>query len=83
MPDEDVLNMFNQLVLAGLDTVKSALSYAMLHLATSDADRRRIATEPSIIPNAIEELLPRLPPRDGGPQAQPGHRLPRRADPRR
>ena len=61
MPDEDVLNMFNQLVLAGLDTVKSALSYAMLHLATSDADRRRIATEPSIIPNTIEELLRAFP----------------------
>lgn len=57
MPDEDVLNIFNQLVLAGLDTVKSALSYSMLHLATHDADRRRIVDEPSIIPSAIEEFL--------------------------
>jgi cytochrome P450 len=57
MPDEDVLNIFNQLMLAGLDTVKSALSYSLLHLATHDADRRRIVDEPSIIPSAIEEFL--------------------------
>jgi cytochrome P450 len=57
MPDEDILNIFNQLVLAGLDTVKSALSYSLLHLATSDTDRRRVADEPAIIPSAIEEFL--------------------------
>ena len=57
MPDEDVLNIFNQLVLAGLDTVKSALSYSLLHLATHEADRRRLVDEPSIIPSAIEEFL--------------------------
>jgi cytochrome P450 len=57
MPDEDVLNIFNQLVLAGLDTVKSALSYSLLHLATNDADRRLIVEEPTIIPSAIEEFL--------------------------
>ena len=57
MPDEDVLNIFNQLVLAGLDTVKSALSYSLLHLATNERDRRRIVEEPSIVPTAIEEML--------------------------
>ena len=57
MPDEDVLNIFNQLVLAGLDTVKSALSYAHLHLATNPEDRRRVADDPSLIPVAVEELL--------------------------
>lgn len=55
--DEDVLNIYNQLMLAGLDTVKSALSYSLLHLATHDADRRRIVDEPGIIPSAVEELL--------------------------
>jgi cytochrome P450 len=57
MPDDDVLNIFNQLTLAGLDTVKSALSYAHLHLATHPSDRRRVAEEPSIIPSAVEEML--------------------------
>jgi cytochrome P450 len=57
VPEEDVLNIFNQLMLAGLDTVKSALSYSLLHLATHDADRRRIVMEPAIIPTAVEEFL--------------------------
>jgi cytochrome P450 len=33
------------------------LSYSFLHLATHDADRRRIVTQPEIIPHAVEELL--------------------------
>lgn len=57
MPDDDVLNIFNQLVLAGLDTVKSALSYSLLHLATHDEHRRRIVDEPGLLPTAIEEFL--------------------------
>jgi len=57
IPDEDVLNVFNQLVLAGLDTVKSALSYSLLHLAINQDDRQRIVAEPAIIPLAIEEML--------------------------
>jgi cytochrome P450 len=61
MSDEDALNIFNQLVLAGLDTVKSALSYAHLHLATTPADRRRIVNEPEIIPLAVEEILRAFP----------------------
>jgi len=57
MPDEDVLNILNQLVLAGLDTVKSAWSYSILHLATHEEDRRRVARDPAIIPSAVEEFL--------------------------
>ena len=57
LPDDDVLNIFNQLVLAGLDTVKSALSYSLLYLATHDVDRRRIAGDRALIPSAIEEFL--------------------------
>jgi cytochrome P450 len=55
--DDDVLNIFNQLVLAGLDTVKSQLGYAFFHLATHPEDRRWIVREPAIIPRAVEELL--------------------------
>ena len=55
--DDDVLNIFNQLVLAGLDTVKSQLGYALLHLATNPEDRARVLREPEVIPTAIEEFL--------------------------
>jgi len=55
--DDDMLNIWGQLVLAGLDTVKSALGYSFLHLATHDDDRRRLAGDFSLIPTAIEEFL--------------------------
>jgi cytochrome P450 len=61
LPDDDVLNIFNQLVLAGLDTVKSALSYSLLHLATNESDRRRVAADFTLIPTAIEEFLRAFP----------------------
>src|SRR6185312_3365238 len=38
-------------------TVASQLSYSFLHLATHEADRRRIAADPSLIPAAVEEFL--------------------------
>jgi cytochrome P450 len=61
LSDDDVLNILNQLVLAGLDTVKSALSYAHLHLATDGNDRRRVVDDPAVIPTALEELLRAFP----------------------
>jgi cytochrome P450 len=57
MTDEDALNIFNQLVLAGLDTVKSALSYALLYLATHDRERKELVDDPGLLPMAIEEIL--------------------------
>ncbi|BCO34357.1 cytochrome P450 [Mycobacterium heckeshornense] len=55
--DGDLLNCLLLLFMAGLDTVASQLSYAMLHLATHPADRARIVAEPQVIPRAVEELL--------------------------
>ncbi|GAT09446.1 cytochrome P450 [Mycolicibacterium novocastrense] len=55
--DGDLLNCLLLLFMAGLDTVASQLSYAMLHLATHPADRARITAEPDLIRRAIEELL--------------------------
>jgi cytochrome P450 len=43
--------------MAGLDTVASQLSYAFLHLATHDADRKRLVAEPELVPHAVEEML--------------------------
>lgn len=57
MTDEEFLNMSEVLLLAGLDTVKSQLSYMFHHLATHQSDREWITREPEIIPNAVEEFL--------------------------
>jgi cytochrome P450 len=55
--DEDLLSLYLLLFMAGLDTVAMQLSYSFMHLATHDDDRQRIATDPSLIPGAIEEFV--------------------------
>ena len=55
--DADLLSCMLLLFMAGLDTVASQLSYSFLHLATHEADRRRIAADPSLIPSAVEEFV--------------------------
>ncbi|BBU21168.1 cytochrome P450 [Mycobacterium xenopi] len=55
--DGDLLSCQLLLFMAGLDTVASQLSYAMLHLATHPADRARIVADRQVIPRAVEELL--------------------------
>jgi cytochrome P450 len=59
--DDEVLNIYNQLVLAGLDTVKSALGYSIWHLARHPADRARLSTEPGLAAPAVEEFLRAFP----------------------
>jgi cytochrome P450 len=55
--DADLLSCMLLLFMAGLDTVASQLSYSFLHLATHEADRKKITGDPSIIPVAVEELV--------------------------
>jgi cytochrome P450 len=55
--DMELLNCLLLLFMAGLDTVAMQSSYAMLHMATHPDDRRRIVSDPDIIPKAVEELL--------------------------
>jgi cytochrome P450 len=55
--DLELLNCLLLLFMAGLDTVAMESSYAMLHLATHTEDRQRIVSDPSLIRNAVEELL--------------------------
>ena len=45
------------LLLAGIDTTWSAIGSALWHLAQHPEDRRRLASEPDLLPTAIEELL--------------------------
>jgi cytochrome P450 len=57
LSDEELLGLSFLFVLAGLDTVTSALSTAFAALATQPRLRQQIAADPSVIPDAVEELL--------------------------
>ncbi|GAA0612438.1 cytochrome P450 [Sporichthya brevicatena] len=54
---KEILNFAYVLVLAGLDTVSTAIGFSFLHLARRPDLQDRLAADPSLIPNAIEELL--------------------------
>ena len=47
LPPEDVLTMCFTIMLAGLDTTRSALGYIFEHLATHDDDRRYLVENPA------------------------------------
>jgi cytochrome P450 len=55
--DTEILDMLTVLVLAGLDTTRGQLGYLFRHLATTEADRRRLVADPSLAPLAVEESL--------------------------
>src|SRR5262245_42479811 len=57
MTDDEVLGLSFLFVLAGLDTVTSALSTAFATLAAHQELRQQIVADPGVIPAAIEELL--------------------------
>jgi cytochrome P450 len=57
LTDDEILGLSFLFVLAGLETVTSALSTAFAALAAQPALRRQIAADPDLIPAAVEELL--------------------------
>ena len=57
LTDEELLGLSFLFVLAGLDTVTSALSTSFAVLAARPALREQIVADPGIIPSAVEELL--------------------------
>src|SRR5262245_37039625 len=57
MSDDEILGLSFLFVLAGLDTVTSALSTAFAALAQQPELREKIVADPAIIPAAVEELL--------------------------
>jgi cytochrome P450 len=57
LTDEEIYGLSFLFVLAGLETVTSALSTAFAALAGQPQLRRQIAADPSVIPAAVEELL--------------------------
>jgi cytochrome P450 len=54
---EDVLDICFLFLIAGLDTVSDSLTCFYAFLAAHPDHRRQIVQDPSIIPNAVEELL--------------------------
>lgn len=57
LTDEEILGLSFLFVLAGLDTVTSALSTAFAALAGQPRLRQQIVADPAVIPDAVEELL--------------------------
>lgn len=57
----DALSLMANLLLAGLDTVVSFLSFVMLFLARNPAHLKQLADDPALIPHSVEELLRRFP----------------------
>jgi cytochrome P450 len=53
----EIVNYMYVIVLAGLDTVTTALGFSFLHLAHRADLQDRIAADPSLIPGAINEML--------------------------
>jgi cytochrome P450 len=57
MDDTEILGLCFMFVLAGLDTVTSAVGFSLAKLATDPELRQRIAADVSLIPAFIEDLL--------------------------
>jgi cytochrome P450 len=54
---DDILTIMMTLMLAGLDTTRSALGYIYAHLAEHDDHRQLIIDDPTRVPEAVEEFL--------------------------
>ncbi len=57
MEDSLVLGAAALVLIAGVDTTWSAIGSSLWHLTTHPDDRRRLATDPEVMPLAVEELL--------------------------
>jgi len=86
VPISHVLGTCQLLIIAGIDTTWSSIGSALWHLAQHPDDRRQLAGDPAMIPNAVEELLRAYSPvtmarivresiEIGGVAMQPGERV--------
>jgi cytochrome P450 len=55
--NDEILTLCMTIMLAGLDTTRSALGYIFHHLATHEDHRRMLIDEPDRIPDAVEEFV--------------------------
>lgn len=61
LSDYDLTGMLTLLLLAGLDTVASMMGFFARFFALNPAHRHQLIEDPSLINNAVEELLRRYP----------------------
>ncbi|MGW0045118.1 cytochrome P450 [Rhodococcus sp. NPDC003348] len=54
---DDILTTCLSIMLAGLDTTRSALGYIFAHLAQHDADRQMLIDDPDLTKKAVEEFI--------------------------
>jgi cytochrome P450 len=57
LSDNHFFGTLRLLLVAGIDTTWSAIGACLWHLASHDADRRRLVAEPTLLPVAVEEFL--------------------------
>jgi cytochrome P450 len=57
LAEDQIVGMCFLLLVAGIDTTWSAIGASLWHLAVHQADRRRLAADPGLIPGAVEEFL--------------------------
>jgi cytochrome P450 len=57
LSDPHLLGTLRLLLVAGIDTTWSGIGASLWHLATHPEDRRRLVSDPSLMPTAIEEFL--------------------------
>ncbi|HLZ99899.1 MAG TPA: cytochrome P450 [Steroidobacteraceae bacterium] len=61
LTDQEITGMVSLVLIGGMDTVVTAMSFAALFLARSPAHRKQLADNPALIPKAVDELLRRFP----------------------
>jgi cytochrome P450 len=59
LTDDEILAIYYQIFIAGLDSVMAMTTMMFRFLAGSPEHRQRIVTDPAVIPNAVEEMLRR------------------------
>jgi cytochrome P450 len=61
LTDNEIVGMVSLILIGGMDTVASAMSFAAHFLARSPQHRRQLIERPELIPKAVDELLRRFP----------------------
>jgi cytochrome P450 len=57
LSDDEIIDICYLLVIAGLDTVTSSISCLVAWLAQHPEQRDRLASDPALVPGAVEELM--------------------------
>jgi cytochrome P450 len=61
LTDDEIMGMVSLILIGGMDTVVSAMSFAANFLAQNPAHRRQLVQQPDLIPKAVDELMRRFP----------------------